>query len=69
MKITIKSQGKKYKANLSKPLDISLPIKMGADNVNCFYAPAPEAKPVIAGDFIGSTRQGGLVNFMNVQIN
>ena len=69
MKIKIKSQGKKYKANLSKPLDISLPIKMGVDNVNCFYAPVPNAKPVIAGDFIGSTAQGGLVNFMNIQIN
>ena len=69
MKITIKSQGKKYNANLSKPLDISLPLQMGPDNVNCFYAPAPNAKPVIAGDFVGSTAQGGLVNFMNVQIN
>lgn len=69
MKITIKSQGKKYKANLSKPLDISLPLKMGKENANCFYAPAPNAKPVIAGDFVGSTAQGGLVNFMNVQFN
>jgi len=69
MKITIKSHGSKYKADLSKPLDLSMPLNFGSDNVNCFYAPSPNASPVIAGDFVGSTAQGGLVNFMNVQLN
>jgi len=69
MKVVLKVNNKKYKANLSKPIDISLPLNFGKPNVNCFYAPAPVAQPVIAGDFIGSTSEGGLVNFMNIQIN
>jgi len=69
MKIKISHNKKNYEANLAKPLDISIPIQEGLENVNCFYAPPVEISPVVAGDFIGSTQQGGLVNFMNVKIN
>jgi len=69
MKIRLKKDGKKYKANLSKPLDISIPLEEGDQTVNCFYAPLMETAPVIAGDFIGSTQQGGIVNFLNVKLN
>jgi len=69
MKIKIKYQGKRYKADLSKPIDISIPLKEGLETVNCFYAPLMETTPVRAGDFIGSTQEGGLVNFLNVQLN
>jgi len=58
-----------YEANLSEPLDISIPLKEGSDSVNCFYAPFMETSPVVAGDFIGSTKRGGPVNFLNVRFN
>lgn len=58
-----------YQSNLSKPLDISIPLKEGKGQVNCFYAPVMSTSPVVAGDFIGSTEQGGPVNFLNVKIN
>jgi len=54
---------------LSQPIDISIPLRDGLGNPNCFYAPPVEFSPVVAGDFIGSTRQGGLLNFMNVKFN
>lgn len=69
MKITFSHLGREYKADLGKPLDISIPLKEGFDTVNCFYAPPLEAAPVIAGNFIGSTRKGGAVNFFNVRFN
>lgn len=69
MEITLQHQGQHYLADLSKPLDISIPLREGLENVNCFYAPPMETQPVIAGDFVGSTKQGGLVNFLNVRLN
>jgi len=69
MYATFELKGKTYQANLSKPLDISIPLKEGAAGVNCFYAPYLESSPVVAGDFVGATAQGGPVNFLNVRIN
>jgi kynurenine formamidase len=67
LKITLNS--KVYHADMHEPLDISIPLWEGERGVNCFYAPYLESSPVVAGDFIGSTAQGGPVNFMNVRIN
>lgn len=58
-----------YQVDFEKPLDISIPLRVGLKNVNCFYAPPMQADPVIAGDFKGSTALGGPVNFMNVRLN
>lgn len=60
---------KKYTANLDQPIDISLPLKPGIETVNCYYAPPVSIEPVKAGEFIGSTKEGGAVNFMNVHLN
>ena len=66
---TIRHQGKTWTADLTQPLDISMPLREGTDTVNCFWAPPFETEPVVAGDFIGSTAQGGPVNFLNVRLN
>lgn len=60
---------KNYQADLSQAIDISIPLKDGFENPNCFYAPIPEFSPVRAGTFVGSTQEGGVVNFKNVRIN
>lgn len=69
MTIRLTHNQKKYEADLSQPIDISIPLEEGIETVNCFYAPLMETQPVIAGDFIGSTKRGGLVNFLNVRLN
>jgi kynurenine formamidase len=69
MKIIIKKYGKEFLADLSKPIDISIPLHPRKNQVNCFYAPDLSVEPVKAGDFIGDTRKGGPVNFMNVKLN
>lgn len=60
---------KKETYDLSKPLDISIKMHKGFGQVNAFYAPPFRIQPVKEGDFIGATKLGGPVNFMNLQIN
>ena len=69
MLIKVQHKEKDFEVDLSKPLDISIPLKAGKDTVNCFNAPFMDVKPVISGDFIGSTKAGGPVNFLNVKLN
>lgn len=61
--------GQRFHANLSRPLDISIPLKEDSKSVICFDAPSVEFAPVIADNFIGSTEKGGPVNFFNIKIN
>ena len=69
MVINLQHQSGSFSADLSKPIDISIPLKTGAENPNCFYAPFPEFDPVRSGDWVGSTAEGGIVNFKNVRFN
>ena len=52
-----------------KAIDISIPIFPDHRQPNCFYAPLFEVAPVRSGDFVGSTTEGGPVNFLNFRIN
>ena len=69
MKISFTRNGKNFNADLSRPIDLSMVLHEGLDHVNCFWAPPVEYTPVVAGSFIGSTAQGGPVNFFNVRFN
>lgn len=69
MQITLTYNNTEYTADLSKPLDISIPLVPGSDAPNCFWAPHFDVEPVKSGDWIGDTKQGGGVNFKNVKIN
>ncbi len=59
----------RFYIDLNTGVDLSIPLRDGADNPNAFYAPEPSFRPVQAGNFIGSTAAGGLVNFFNVSFN
>ena len=70
MKISLHHQNQKYEADLSKPLDISIPLLEGDQSVNCFYAPLMETFPVDCRRlYVGSTTKGGPLNFLNVRLN
>ena len=60
---TVRLGHKSLSANLSEPIDLTIPLKNGPENPNCFWAPMPEFSPVRAGNFVGSTAEGGSVNF------
>lgn len=55
--------------NQDRAIDLTIPLQFDVVGPNAFYAPQPESSPVIAGDFIGDTTKGGVVNFKNLRLN
>ncbi len=66
---TIQHNNKNYQINLSKPLDISIPLKADKSNPTAWYVDAPRFEPVMTEHFIGDVNQGGNVNFRNIFFN
>ena len=58
-----------YTIDLSKPLDISIPLKSGTENPNAWYIGAPKIEPVALADWIGSVKNGASTNFNNITFN
>lgn len=69
MKINLEISGKTYSADLSMPIDISIPMRHGAQNPNAFHAPPVDIDPVRMGDWVGSLEAGSSVNFKNIKLN
>lgn len=69
MKATIEHKGKKFHVDLARPIDISYPLVPGSSTPKCFWAPDVSAEPVRAHGFVGSTKEGGVVNFYDVKLN
>jgi len=69
MIFTTTIEDKKYSADLTQPIDISIPLLSEAPGPKCFHAPNVRMWPVVAGDWIGSTASGSPVNFYNLQLN
>ncbi|NUM51630.1 MAG: cyclase family protein [Flavobacteriales bacterium] len=58
-----------YKTDLSKPIDISIPLSASVNNISAWYVPPPRFEPVKTNDFIGNVNEGGSVNFRNIFFN
>lgn len=69
MLATIETNSRKYKIDLSKPLDISIPLKASKSNVNAWYIDEPKIEPVQDGEWIASVAEGASINFNNIQFN
>ncbi len=54
--------------DLDKPLSISIPIKNGSENPNCYWADDVTFKTIKADGFVGSVAEGGFVNYQTLQI-
>ncbi len=65
----ITHKGKGYNVDLSKPIDISIPLRQGEENVNAWYASPVKIEPVRMGEWVGEVKQGGSVNFRNIFFN
>jgi arylformamidase len=59
---------KVYKADLLRPLDISLPIHEGVGNPNCYWADPVKFETISSGNFIGSVKAGGSVNYQKLNL-
>lgn len=75
MVITFPYNNRLFQADLSKPLDISIPLRfemLGDDkpteNPNAWYCPAPEIEPQQFGDFKIAVAQGAAVNSFSVRL-
>lgn len=69
MRTSIEIQGKTETVDLSKPLDISIPLRASESNVSAWYVDPPKFEPVRTEMFTGSVLEGGSVNFRNVYFN
>lgn len=61
-------QNQGYFFNPNDPLDISLPIKEGEENPNCYYAESPHFEVIRMGSFVGSVAEGGKVNYQKITL-
>ncbi|WP_281542200.1 cyclase family protein [Maribacter aestuarii] len=69
MKTKITHNKKEYEINLSKPLDISMPLRGNELNVNAWYVDHPKIEPHEDGDFVGSVAEGASTNFNDIWFN
>lgn len=69
MKTTISYENRNYEIDLSEPLDISIPITGGHENVNAWYVGQPEIIPHTDGEFVGDVTKGASTNFYDIRFN
>jgi arylformamidase len=67
MRVNITYNKQKYVANLTNPLDISIPIAQ--NGVNAWGVDNMRINPVNSGDWIGDVEMGSPVNFNNIFFN
>lgn len=70
MKATIQHQNQLLEIDLSKPIDISIPLTNSDDNPIAWYIEKPVIEPVVFGDWIGKVSEGkSSTNFNNIFFN
>lgn len=69
MKTIIEHNNKTYHIDLSKPLDISTPLKNTIKNITAWFVNPPQFTPVMENGFVGDVNKGGSVNFNNIFFN
>ncbi len=65
----MKAKINNFEIDLSKPIDISIPLSNTNENPIAWYLDLPKIEPVIADNFIGSVAKGGSTNFNNIFFN
>lgn len=69
MKCKIEINDSVVEIDLSKPIDISIPLQATRKNPLAWYQDQPVIKPVVMDDWVGKISEGGSVNFNNVFFN
>lgn len=69
MKTTISHNGQTFEIDLSKAIDISIPLTNTDSNPIAWYIEKPEIEPVKFGDWIGKVSEGSSTNFNNIFFN
>ncbi|MBP1839149.1 cyclase family protein [Formosa algae] len=67
---SIQTNSKKYKIDLTKPIDISIPLRGSHTNVSAWYVEPPKMEPVKDEDgFSARVSEGAAFNFNNISFN
>ena len=66
---TIQLNSKKIKIDLSKPLDISIPLRASKKNANAWYIDAPKIEAVKIDEWVASVKEGAAINFNTIEFN
>lgn len=69
MKTTIQHNGTAFSADLSQPIDISIPLSDTDKNPIAWYIDKPVISPVKMGDWVGKVSEGSSTNFNNIFFN
>ena len=69
MQAIIKHNSINYKIDLGQPLDISIPIKGDATDVNAWYLSSPRIEPHKEKRFVGKVTEGASTNFNDIYFN
>ncbi|MCK8142771.1 cyclase family protein [Flavobacterium sp. I-SCBP12n] len=69
MIVTLEHKNKTLKVDLSKPIDISIPLTNTDENPIAWYIEKPEIEPVVFGEWIGSVKKGASTNFNTIFFN
>jgi kynurenine formamidase len=67
--VNMKAKINNFEIDLSKPIDISIPITNSDKNPIAWYIEKPEIEPVRFGDWIGKVSEGSSTNFNNIFFN
>lgn len=67
MIVSFEFSGKAFRADLSQPIDISIPLS--PDGPRAWYVDKMTIEPVMNERFTGSVENGGDVNFRNINFN
>lgn len=69
MKVIFTYKGNNYSSKLTGGVDLTIPMQMGTENPNCYYAEAPQAEVIRFGEsFVGSVAKGGSCNYLRLQL-
>jgi kynurenine formamidase len=65
---TFPHAGRAYTYDSAAPLDISLPLAPGEEQVNCFWAEPVQFDTIRVGSFVGSVALGGSTNYQRIHV-
>ncbi|WP_324674368.1 cyclase family protein [Hymenobacter sp. GOD-10R] len=60
--------GRIFSFDPAAPIDISLPLAPGEEQVNCFWAEPVQFDVIRVGSFVGSVAEGGSTNYKRVHV-
>ena len=65
---TFPHAGRTYSYDPAAPIDISLPLAPGDEQVNCFWAEPVQFDTIRVGSFVGSVALGGSTNYQRIHV-